>query len=117
VMAIGALKDGDLVHVRRDIEAVRKACPGAVLKIIIETSLLTNAEKISSCGIARDAGADFVKTSTGYAKHGATAADVALMRQSVGAGMGVKASGGLRTRAAVEAMIAAGATRSAHHPD
>lgn len=111
VIAIGALKDGRHDHVRRDIAAVRAACPGAVLKVIIETCLLTDDEKRLACRIAKVVAADFVKTSTGFSTRGATIADVALMRAEVGPEMGVKASGGVRTRDAALAMIAAGATR------
>ncbi len=111
VIAIGALKDGRHDHVRDDIAAVRAACPDAVLKVIIETCLLTDDEKRVACRIAKQAGADFVKTSTGFSASGATTADVALMRAEVGTDMGVKASGGVRIRAVAEAMIAAGATR------
>lgn len=111
VIAIGALKEGRDDQVRRDIAAVRSACPGIVLKVIIETCLLTDDQKRRVCRIAREEGADFVKTSTGYSTSGATAADIALMRAEVGPDMGVKASGGVRTREAAEAMIAAGATR------
>lgn len=111
VIAIGALKDGRLDAVRADIQAVRDACPGAVLKVIIETCLLTDAEKRQACLIAKDVGADFVKTSTGFSKSGATVADVALMRETVGPEMGVKASGGVRSAETAQAMIAAGATR------
>ena len=111
VIAIGALKEGRDDHVLHDIAAVRAACPDAVLKVIIETCLLTDDEKRRVCHIAKQAGADFVKTSTGYSTSGATVADIALMRAAVGPDMGVKASGGVRTREAAEAMIAAGATR------
>ena len=83
----------------------------ALTKVIIETCLLTDAEKRTACRLAQEAGADFVKTSTGFSAGGATAADVALMRETVGPAMGVKASGGVRSRADAEAMIAAGATR------
>ncbi|MBV9748007.1 MAG: deoxyribose-phosphate aldolase [Acetobacteraceae bacterium] len=111
VIAIGALKDGRLDAVRNDIAAVRRACRGAVLKVILETCLLTDDEKRAACGLARDAGADFVKTSTGFSTGGATAEDVALMRAAVGDALGVKASGGIRTFDAARAMVAAGATR------
>jgi deoxyribose-phosphate aldolase len=111
VIALGALKDGRTDLVERDIACVRAACPGATLKTIIETCLLTDDEKRLACRIAQNAGADYVKTSTGFSRHGATTADIALMRQTVGAAMGVKASGGIRTREAAEAMVAAGATR------
>jgi deoxyribose-phosphate aldolase len=111
VMAIGALKGGDIETVRRDIARVRAACAGAVLKVIIETCLLEDSEKQVACALAQQAGADFVKTSTGFSSGGATVHDVALLRNAVGPRMGVKASGGIRTREAAESMIAAGATR------
>ena len=111
VIAVGALKEGRLDHVRADIAAVRAACPGAILKVIIETCLLTDDEKRIICTIAKEEKVDFVKTSTGFSTSGATAADVALMRATVGPDIGVKASGGVRTIEAAEAMIAAGATR------
>ena len=111
VIAIGALREGRADAVRDDIAAVRAACPGRVLKVIIETCLLDDAQKRLACRLAAEAGADFVKTSTGFSTGGATAADVALMRAVVGDALGVKASGGIRTRAVAEAMIAAGATR------
>ncbi len=111
VIAIGALKEGRLEMVRNDIAAVRRATAGAVLKVIIETAMLTDDEKRAACRIAGGVGADFVKTSTGYGGGGATVEDVALMRREVGPGIGVKASGGVRTREAADAMIAAGATR------
>ena len=97
---------------RADIAGVVAAAKGKTLtKVIIETCLLTDAEKRTACRLAQEAGADFVKTSTGFSAGGATAADVALMRETVGPAMGVKASGGVRSRADAEAMIAAGATR------
>ena len=111
VIAIGALKEGRHGYVGDDIAAVRAACPDAVLKVIIETCLLDDGEKRAACRLAKSAGADFVKTSTGFSSAGATAADVALMRAEVGPAMGVKASGGVRTLEAVRAMVAAGATR------
>ena len=112
VIAIGRLKDGDDAYVKADIEAVVRAAHGkALTKVIIETCLLTDEEKRRACLLAKEAGADFVKTSTGFAAGGATAADVRLMRESVGEAMGVKAAGGIRSRADAEAMIAAGATR------
>ncbi len=111
VIAIASLKAGRYGRLQEDIGAVREATRGAVLKVIIETSMLTEEEKRAACSIARDVGADFVKTSTGFGGGGATVEDVALMRREVGAAMGVKASGGVRTREAAEAMIAAGATR------
>ena len=112
VIAVGRLKDGDDAYVKADIEAVVRAAGGkALTKVIIETCLLTDEEKRRACLLAKEAGADFVKTSTGFAAGGATAADVRLMRESVGEAMGVKAAGGVRTRADAEAMLAAGATR------
>ncbi|OUM99178.1 MAG: deoxyribose-phosphate aldolase [Paenibacillaceae bacterium ZCTH02-B3] len=112
VMNIGALKGGDLDTVRKDIEAVVDACRGrALVKVILETGLLTEAEKIEACRICKAAGADFVKTSTGFGPGGATVEDVALMRRTVGPEMGVKASGGVRTAEAVRLLAAAGATR------
>lgn len=112
VINIGAVKSRDWELVKRDIEAVTAAAKGAALvKVIIETCLLTDEEKVKTCTIAKFAGADFVKTSTGFSTGGATAADVALMRAAVGPEMGVKASGGIKNAAAAKEMIAAGATR------
>ena len=113
VINVGALKSGDLRAVERDLEAVTSPCRacGALSKVIIEAALLTDDEKITACTLAKAAGADYVKTSTGFASGGATAADVALMRRVVGAEMGVKAAGGVRDFAGMKAMIAAGATR------
>ncbi len=111
VIPIGALKDERHDAVREDIATVRAACPGAVLKVIIECCLLTDDEKRIACRLSAEAGADFVKTSTGFSTGGATMADVALMREAVGPRIGVKASGGVRTPEAVQAMVDAGATR------
>jgi deoxyribose-phosphate aldolase len=113
VINIGALKSGDLETVGRDIQAVTTPCREAnvVSKVIIEAALLTDEEKVSACTLSKAAGADFVKTSTGFASGGATAADVALMRRVVGAEMGVKAAGGVRDYEGLKAMVAAGATR------
>ncbi len=111
VLDIGSLKDNDPATVGRDIAAVRQACAGVVLKVILETCLLTDAEKRLACQIAQDAGVDFVKTSTGFGAAGATVADVAMMRSWVGDAMGVKASGGVRTPEDAQRMIAAGASR------
>ncbi len=112
VLNIGALKAGDLNAVGEDILAVRhEAKFSTLLKVIIETCLLTNDEKIKACEIAQKAGADFVKTSTGFSTGGATVEDVALMRRTVGPEMGVKASGGIKDFETAAAMIAAGATR------
>ncbi len=112
VINVGALKSGDDELVRRDIEAVVNAAHGqALVKVILETALLSREEKIKACLLAKMAGADFVKTSTGFSSGGATVEDIALMRETVGPEMGVKASGGIRDRATAEAMVAAGATR------
>jgi deoxyribose-phosphate aldolase len=113
VINIGALKSGDLHLVERDIEAVTAPCreAGVVSKVIIEAAYLTDEEKITATTIVKAAGADFVKTSTGFGPGGATIADVALLRRVVGAGMGVKAAGGVKDFAALDAMVRAGATR------
>jgi len=113
VINVGALKSGDLRVVERDIEAVTSPCRegGAISKVIIEAALLTDGEKITACTLAKAAGADFVKTSTGFGPGGATVADVALMRRVVGDEMGVKAAGGVRDLEGLKAMVAAGATR------
>lgn len=112
VMNVGAMKARDLKTVREDMLAVRRACrSGIVLKVILETCLLTDEEKVIACQIAKDIGADFVKTSTGFNKGGATVADIVLMRRTVGPKMGVKASGGVKSFEDAVAMIRAGATR------
>ena len=112
VINIGAIKSGDWDLVQRDIEAVVNAVKGkALLKVIIECCLLTDEEKVLACKAAKAAGADFVKTSTGFSTGGATVADVRLMRETVGPEMGVKASGGVRTYEDAVAMIEAGASR------
>ncbi len=111
VINIGALKSGDYETVLQDIKAVRNAGENFTLKVIIETSVLTEQEKIKACELSAQAGADFVKTSTGFTGGGATAEDVRLMRAHVPANMQVKASGGIRTRQDFDAMVAAGATR------
>ena len=113
VINVGALKSGDLRTVERDIEAVVEPCRqcGVTSKVIIEAALLTDDEKIAACTLSKAAGADFVKTSTGFGPGGATAADVALMRRVVGAEMGVKAAGGVRDLEGLKAMVAAGASR------
>jgi deoxyribose-phosphate aldolase len=112
VLNIGALKTGDLKAVEEDILTVRREAEHPVLlKVIIETCLLTNDEKVKACEVAQKAGADFVKTSTGFSAGGATVADVALMRKIIGPKMGVKASGGIKDFETAAAMIAAGATR------
>ncbi len=112
VINIGKAKDGLWDYVQKDIEAVAAVCSGkALLKVIIETCLLTDDEKVKACLAAKAAGADFVKTSTGFSTGGATVDDVKLMRKTVGPEMGVKASGGVRTKEAALSMIEAGATR------
>ena len=113
VINIGALLGGEKDIVTSDIQAVVVASHGhgAIVKVIIETALLDDARKTLVCKIAQDAAADFVKTSTGFSKAGATVPDVTLMRRTVGKSMGVKASGGIRTLADLRAMVAAGATR------
>jgi len=113
VINVGALKSGDLRLVERDIEAVAIPCreAGVLSKVIIEAALLGDDEKITACTLAKAAGADYVKTSTGFGPGGATAADVALMRRVVGDEMGVKAAGGVRDLEGLKAMVAAGATR------
>ena len=112
VINVGALKSGDYDLCARDIKAVVEAASGqALVKVIIETCLLSDDAKRKACLLAKNAGADFVKTSTGFGKGGATVEDVTLMRQVVGAAMGVKAAGGIRDRATAEKMIAAGANR------
>jgi len=113
VINVGALKSGDHDLVRRDIEKVSDACreAGALSKVIIETALLTDEEKVVSSHLAKLAKADFVKTSTGFGPGGATVHDVLLMRETVGPKLGVKASGGIRSAEDVREMIAAGATR------
>ena len=112
VLNIGALKSSYFKAAEADIRAVRQAAgSGVILKVIIETSLLTEAEKIQACEISKNGGADFVKTSTGFAGGGATVADVRLMRRIVGPEMGVKASGGIKDWDTASAMIKAGANR------
>ncbi|MFC6465481.1 deoxyribose-phosphate aldolase [Marinilactibacillus sp. GCM10026970] len=112
VINIGAMKSEDFGFVHDDIKAVVKAADHkAIVKVIIETSLLEHNEKIRACEIAKRAGADFVKTSTGFSTGGATVEDIKLMRLAVGPEMGVKASGGVRTLEDAKAMIEAGATR------
>ena len=113
VINIGALKSGDDQLVKRDIAAVVEAAHDAcaIVKVIIETALLTDDEKLRASVLAKEAGADFVKTSTGFSKGGATVADIELMRKAVGAELGVKAAGGVKDLASAKEMIAAGATR------
>ncbi len=113
VLNVGALKSGDDDFVLRDIAGLAEVCHklGARLKVILETCLLSDEEKVRACRLAKEAGADFVKTSTGFSTGGATLEDIALMRQTVGPAMGVKASGGVRDTDGAKAMLAAGATR------
>ena len=112
VINIGALKSGDLDLVEKDVRAVVQAARNKVIKVILETGLLTDEEKVTACQICKKSGATFVKTSTGFVKSSiATEADIALMRKTVGPRMGVKASGGVRSMADAKKMIAAGATR------
>lgn len=111
VIHVGAAKAGDWALVQRDIEGVVKAAAGRTVKVIIETCLLTDEEKVKACEAAKAAGAHFVKTSTGFSTGGATTHDIALMRKTVGSEMGVKASGGIRDYATAMAMIEAGANR------
>ena len=113
VLNVGELRGGNHDAVSRDIRAVVEAAHqgGAIVKVILETALLTDEQKITACGLAKDAGAEFVKTSTGFGPGGATVEDVALMRRAVCSAMGVKASGGIRTLADFQKMITAGATR------
>lgn len=112
VINIGALKSQQYDHVRQDIQGVVDAAKGkALVKVIIETALLTDEEKVKACELAKEAGADFVKTSTGFSTGGAKVADIRLMRETVGPDMGVKASGGVHNAEEALAMIEAGATR------
>jgi deoxyribose-phosphate aldolase len=113
VINVGALKSGELRLVERDIEAVTAPCrdTGALSKVIIEAALLTDEEKVTACTLARAAGADFVKTSTGFGPGGATPRDVALMRRVVGDDIGVKAAGGVKDLETLRSMVAAGASR------
>lgn len=112
VINVGALKDKKYEYVKNDIRALKEVCGKEILlKVIIETCLLSDEEKAKACELAAEAGADFVKTSTGFSTGGAKAKDVALMRRTVGEGMGVKASGGIHTAEEAQAMIDAGASR------
>lgn len=111
VLNVSALKDGEDDYVREEIKTLKACCGSKVLKVILECCLLTDEEKERACLLAKEAGADFVKTSTGFSKGGATVHDVALMRKAVGPEMGVKAAGGIRDRETMEKMVEAGATR------
>jgi len=111
VIDLGSLLGDDLDSVRADIAGVVEAADGRPVKVIIETCLLTDDQKVVACRVAADAGAAYVKTSTGFSTAGATVDDVRLMREVVGDAVGIKASGGIRSRATAEAMVAAGADR------
>lgn len=111
VIQVGQLKSGNLAYVEDDIRAVVEAGGGKLVKVIIETALLTDEEKVTACQLAQRAGADFVKTCTGFSGGAASVHDIALMRKTVGPDMGVKASGGVRDYASAVALIEAGATR------
>ena len=111
VINVCALKSGDTGYVKEEIAAVKKACGDKILKVIVEAALLTEEEKLLVCDLVTEAGADYIKTSTGFAKGGATVEDVALFRKRVGENVRVKAAGGIRTLEAAQAMIEAGADR------
>jgi len=111
VINVGAIKSGNYALALDDIKAVREATRGKILKVILETAYLNKAEKIKACQLSKEAGADFVKTSTGFGPSGATVEDIRLMRETVGPSMGVKASGGIRTQDDAKKMVDAGATR------
>lgn len=111
VINVGMLKAGEDDYVQNEIHLLKQAVGNKILKVIIETCLLTDEEKVRVCRLAKEAGADFVKTSTGFSKGGATVEDVRLMRETVGPEMGVKASGGVRTHEDLLAMVEAGANR------
>lgn len=111
VINVGMLKDHQDDYVENEINLLKQACGSHILKVIIETCLLTDEEKVRACLLAKKAGADFVKTSTGFSLGGATVHDVKLMRETVGKEMGVKASGGVKTHEDLIAMVEAGATR------
>jgi deoxyribose-phosphate aldolase len=111
VIHVGALKGGEEDYVRDDIAAVVKVARGKTVKVIIESGLLTDSEKVLACRLAKEAGAGFVKTSTGFGPGGATVGDIRLMRETVGPDLGIKASGGVRTLETARLMIEAGATR------
>ena len=111
VISIGALKDGDYETVKSEIQAVKAACKGRILKVIIETCLLTEDEKITMCRIVSESGADFIKTSTGFSKAGATFGDIALFKAHVDAGVKIKAAGGIGSEADAEKFLALGTDR------
>ena len=111
VINIGALKDKKYDYVYEEIKYIKECCKGRLLKVIIETCLLTDEEKVKACELSVKAGADYVKTSTGFSTGGATVSDIALMRKTVGPDLGVKASGGVRSYEDMVNMVEAGATR------
>ena len=111
VINVGAVKAGDMEFVRKDIELVRKGCGQAILKVIIEATLLTDEEKVAACRAVVEAGAGFVKSSTGFGPPGANPRDIRIMREAVGPDFGVKASAGIRTAATVLELVKAGANR------
>ena len=111
VLNIGALKEGEINIIEREIREVVKAADENCVKVILETCLLTDKEKVLACNLAKDNGADFVKTSTGFSSSGATTEDIAIMRKAVGKDIGVKASGGIKTLKDARLMINAGANR------
>ena len=111
VINVSQLKAKNDAYVYQEIKDIKAACGGKLLKVIIETCLLTDEEKVRACELSVKAGADFVKTSTGFSTGGATVEDIALMRKTVGPNVGVKASGGVRTREDLDAMVKAGANR------
>ena len=111
VIEVGRLKEKDYDYVLNDIKAVKEACGDNILKVIIEICLLTEEEIVKACELAVEAGADFVKTSTGFSTGGAKASDIALMRKTVGPDIGVKASGGIHTKEEAIEMVEAGASR------
>lgn len=111
VIEIGRLKEKDYDYVLNDIKACKKSCGANILKVIIETCLLTDEEKIKACELAVKAGADFVKTSTGFSTGGAKASDISLMKKTVGENIGVKASGGIHNKKEAMEMVEAGANR------
>ena len=111
VIEIGRLKEGDYDYVLEDIKAVKEACGDNILKVIVETCLLTEEEIVKVCQLAVEAGAEYVKTSTGFSTGGATASDIKLMRKTVGSDIGVKASGGIHSKEEALEMVENGATR------
>ena len=111
VINVGALKDGKYDYVLNDIKALKEVCGDIILKVILETCLLTDEEIVKACELSKEAGADFVKTSTGFSTAGAKTHHVALMRKTVGEDTGVKASGGIHNEEQAQSMIDAGASR------